>query len=114
MIVPTPRFGLSCALTTPFGTDGRCDVAKLAAHARSRIAAGCTSVTVFGTTGEGPSLSAATRAAVLGALPGAGLDPARDIVFRFDVCLPRHPNAMKLTATLSDADTIEETYYSVG
>ena len=80
MIVPTPRFGLSCALTTPFGTDGRCDVAKLAAHARSRIAAGCTSVTVFGTTGEGPSLSAATRAAVLGALPGAGLDPARDIV----------------------------------
>ena len=37
-------------------------------------------MTVFGTTGEGPSLSAATRAAVLGALPGAGLDPARDIV----------------------------------
>ncbi len=50
----------------------------------------------------------------LGATRPIEFDPARDIVFRFDVCLPRHPNAMKLTATLSDADTIEETYYSVG
>ncbi len=41
-------------------------------------------------------------------------DPARDIVFRLDVCLPRHPNAMTLTATLDDGATIEETYYSVG
>lgn len=80
MSAPAQRFGLSCALTTPFGVDGRCDIAKLATHARSRLVAGCSSVTVFGTTGEGPSLSAAGRAAVLDGLVRAGLDVAGTVV----------------------------------
>jgi 4-hydroxy-tetrahydrodipicolinate synthase len=61
-------FGLSCALTTPFRPGGACDIDRLVDHARSRLAEGCSSVTLFGTTGEGPSLGTATRQAVLSAL----------------------------------------------
>jgi 4-hydroxy-tetrahydrodipicolinate synthase len=73
-------FGLSCALTTPFAADGGVDLTRLVAHARSRLAAGCDSVTVFGTTGEGPSLSYAQRAATLTALRAGGLDMPRAVV----------------------------------
>jgi 4-hydroxy-tetrahydrodipicolinate synthase len=68
------RFGLSCALTTPFLADGSVDLARLTAHARSRLAAGCASVTICGTTGEGASLGAASRDGILGALHDAGMD----------------------------------------
>ena len=51
------RFGLSAALTTPFDGAGRIDIAKMVAHARDCLAKGCDSVTLFGTTGEGASLS---------------------------------------------------------
>ena len=61
-------FGLSCALATPFRPGGACDIDRLVGHARSRLADGCSSVTLFGTTGEGASIGAATRQAVLSAL----------------------------------------------
>ena len=68
------RFGLSCALATPFAADGSCDAARLIAHARSRLLAGCASVMVFGTTGEGASLAGESRAQVLAAFRESGFD----------------------------------------
>ena len=44
------------------------------------LADGCTSLTVFGTTGEGASLGLNERQRALGALVGAGVDPARQLV----------------------------------
>jgi len=74
------RFGLSCALTTPFLADGSVDLARLTAHARACLSAGCASVTICGTTGEGASLGAASRERMLGALQRAGLNMRQEIV----------------------------------
>ena len=54
-------FGLSCALATPFLPDDRIDYARMVRHARNCLSEGCSSVTVFGTTGEGSSLGLAER-----------------------------------------------------
>jgi 4-hydroxy-tetrahydrodipicolinate synthase len=75
-----PRFGLSCALVTPFRDDGDVDVARLVDHARSRLASGCASVTLFGTTGEGASIDATTRIRVLEAFKISGIDMAARVV----------------------------------
>lgn len=72
-------FGLSAALVTPFGEDGGIDLARLVSHARKVLAEGCDSVTVFGTTGEGYGISLMERAAVMGALAGAGIEPAKSV-----------------------------------
>jgi 4-hydroxy-tetrahydrodipicolinate synthase len=74
------RFGLSVALATPFAEDRSIDLPRLVAHARQSLADGCTSVTVFGTTGEGASLGHNERQRALGALVGAGLDPRSQLV----------------------------------
>lgn len=74
-----PKFGLSSALTTPFDEGGRIDLAMMVAHAKSCIAAGCDGVTLFGTTGEGASISRPERDAVLAAMLGGGI-PAGQIV----------------------------------
>jgi 4-hydroxy-tetrahydrodipicolinate synthase len=75
-----PRFGLSCALVTPFRDDGDVDVARLVDHARSRLAVGCASVTLFGTTGEGASIEATARDRVLEAFKASGIDVATRVV----------------------------------
>jgi 4-hydroxy-tetrahydrodipicolinate synthase len=67
-------FGLSAALVTPFNEAGAVDLPRLASHAKDLLADGCDSVTLFGTTGEGFSLSRNERAAMLGALAGAGIN----------------------------------------
>jgi 4-hydroxy-tetrahydrodipicolinate synthase len=67
-------FGLSCALALPLKDFFSIDVDRLAAHAGRCVAAGCSSVTVFGTTGEGASVSLAERERVLEALLDAGLE----------------------------------------
>jgi L-serine dehydratase len=41
-------------------------------------------------------------------------DPDRDIEFRFDESLPRHPNALTFDARLDTGDSVQRTYYSVG
>lgn len=41
-------------------------------------------------------------------------DPDRDIEFRTDESLPRHPNALTFDARLETGDTFQRTYYSVG
>ena len=74
------RFGLSVALATPFTEDRAIDLPRLVAHGRQSLADGCTSLTVFGTTGEGASLGLNERQRALGALVGAGIDPKTQLV----------------------------------
>lgn len=76
----TREFGLSCALALPLHDDGSIDYRLLVTHARSCLEAGCSSVTVFGTTGEGASVSLAERAKMVGALLAAGIDPRTEII----------------------------------
>lgn len=72
-MIARDRFGLSAALTTPFGPDGSIDVPRLVGHAQWCLENGCTSVTAFGTTGEGASIGISGREEVLGALADAGI-----------------------------------------
>ena len=74
------RFGLSVALATPFAEDRSIDLPRFVAHGLQSLADGCASLTVFGTTGEGASLGLNERNRALGALVGAGVDPARRLV----------------------------------
>jgi 4-hydroxy-tetrahydrodipicolinate synthase len=74
------RFGLSCALALPFKNDLTIDYGRLATQALWCLEAGCSSVTAFGTTGEGPSVSLTERGQVLGALLAAGVEPTRQLV----------------------------------
>ena len=67
-------------MTTPFRTDGAIDLARLAGHARWCMGNGCSSVTAFGTTGEGASIGLSGREQILGALAGAGL-VGSDVVY---------------------------------
>jgi 4-hydroxy-tetrahydrodipicolinate synthase len=75
----TERFGLSCAISTPFSTDGAIDLNRLVAHARSVIADGCDSITLFGTTGEGFSIGTKEREGVYAAFRTAGFDFRKQI-----------------------------------
>ena len=70
------RFGISAALATPMDEGGQVVLPTAAAHALWCLGNGCSSVTVFGTTGEGASLGLPARDRVIGALLGAGV-PAR-------------------------------------
>jgi 4-hydroxy-tetrahydrodipicolinate synthase len=64
---------LSCALALPYNKDSSIDYSRLAVHARRSLEAGCSSVTVFGTTGEGPSVSLVEREQILDVLLRAGV-----------------------------------------
>ncbi|TYR29571.1 dihydrodipicolinate synthase family protein [Mesorhizobium microcysteis] len=70
-------FGISAALTTPFRPDHSVDNSRLASHAASLLEEGCAGVTLFGTTGEGPSLGARERIDAQAALLDAGIAPDR-------------------------------------
>ena len=67
------RFGLSVALATPFDVSGRIDIPSMVEHAKRCLSAGCNSVTLFGTTGEGASVGSTERKAVFEAMLAAGL-----------------------------------------
>lgn len=73
------RFGLSAALTTPFADNGGVDLERFVAHARRCLATGCDSVTLFGTTGEGTSISDVERSTIFSAFVTGGI-PANKIV----------------------------------
>jgi 4-hydroxy-tetrahydrodipicolinate synthase len=73
------RFGLSCAISTPFAADGSIDTRRLVAHARHVIADGCDSITLFGTTGEGFSIGVKEREGVFDAFKAGGFDFRRQI-----------------------------------
>lgn len=76
----TSRFGLSCAISTPFDAAGNVDVRRLVAHAIDRLARGCDSVTLFGTTGEGASIGLSARVAVMDAMIEAGIAPRTQLL----------------------------------
>jgi 4-hydroxy-tetrahydrodipicolinate synthase len=75
--MPAQPFGLSVALTTAFSADGSIDLSRTVRHALSCLDRQCVSVTLFGTTGEGASLSRRERTALLGAALGAGVPAGR-------------------------------------
>ena len=74
------RFGLSCALITPFLPSGAIDHDRMVAHARRVLAEGCASVTLFGTTGEGASIGFGARAGAIAAMQSAGFDYGRHVL----------------------------------
>lgn len=76
----TSRFGLSCAISTPFDGSGNVDVPRLVAHATDRLARGCDSITLFGTTGEGASIGIGSRAKVFEAFVNAGIKPRTQLL----------------------------------
>ena len=71
--------GLWCATLTPLDGTGRIDFARMAKHALMLLANGVDGIAPFGTTGEGPSFSAAERRAGLQALLDAGIAAERMI-----------------------------------
>ena len=78
--IRTSFHGIWPALVTPLHPDLSVDPAKLAAHAQSRLAQGCGGVTLFGTTGEGPSFTLEERQQTLEALIKQGVPAERILV----------------------------------
>lgn len=72
-------FGLSAALVTVFDESGSIDSGAMARHARWCLDQGCSSVTLFGTTGEGSSVSRAERSNLIRVFAEAGIAPAQTI-----------------------------------
>ncbi len=72
-----PVQGVWCAVLTPFDSAGVPDSARLARHVRRILAAGVDGIALFGTTGEGQSLSLQERREGLDALLAAGIAPGR-------------------------------------
>src|SRR3954447_9134598 len=66
------NFGISPALVTPFLV-GKVDVSRLATHAKDCLARGCRTTTLFGTTGEGPSIGATERERVANEIVRLGI-----------------------------------------
>ena len=69
--------GVWCAVLTPFDAAGLPDSARMARHVRRLLAAGVDGIALFGTTGEGQSLSLKERREGLDALLAAGIAPSR-------------------------------------
>jgi 4-hydroxy-tetrahydrodipicolinate synthase len=65
---------------TPFTIRGDIDLPLLSRHALRTLSAGCDSITLFGTTGEGPAVSTAERHAAYGAMIGAGMAMRRQVI----------------------------------
>jgi predicted PhzF superfamily epimerase YddE/YHI9 len=72
--------GIWPAMLTPLDAQLHIDHAALAAHAQALINAGCGGVTVFGTTGEGPSFSVAERKQAIEQLIARGIAADRIMV----------------------------------
>lgn len=76
------------ALLTPLDAQLRIDHDKFAAHAQERLTHGCTGVTLFGTTGEGPSFSVAERREALDMMIARGVPADRIMVSTSCAALP--------------------------
>ncbi len=75
-------------MLTPLDASLNIDIATFADHAQALLAAGCTGVTPFGTTGEGPSFSVAERLAAIDGLIAAGVPAQRILVSTSCAALP--------------------------
>jgi 4-hydroxy-tetrahydrodipicolinate synthase len=74
------KFGLSVALTTPFDSNGDIAIGPMINQAKLSLACGCSSVTLFGTTGEGSSIGTQEREQVLDRFLDLGIAANRIIV----------------------------------
>jgi 4-hydroxy-tetrahydrodipicolinate synthase len=88
MTLKPPYQGIWPALLTPLNADLSIDIAALVVHCKSLLAAGCTGVTPFGTTGEGPSFSVAERIAAVDGLIAGGIAAERILVSTSCAALP--------------------------
>lgn len=80
--------GIWPALLTPLTENLRIDHARLAMHCKSLVSRGCPGVTIFGTTGEGPSFSMAERQEAVEQLIANGIPAAQIIVSTSCAALP--------------------------
>lgn len=76
----TPVYGVIAAACTPHAEDGAPDAARLARHVEHLLSSGCHFVLLFGTTGEGLSLSVDERIAALNGVLDEGVDASRLLV----------------------------------
>lgn len=83
-----PYAGIWPALLTPLTANLDIDIASFARHSLGLIDAGCTGVTPFGTTGEGPSFSVGERIAAVDGLIAGGVPAARILVSTSAAALP--------------------------
>ena len=88
------------ALLTPLDAQLRIDHDKFAAHAKERLANGCMGVTLFGTTGEGPSFSLVERREALTMMIARGVPAERIMVSTSCAALPE---TLELTRHAVDA-----------
>lgn len=72
-----PKRGVGAAMITLFRETGAIDAPAMARLGRWLLANGCDFLLLFGTTGEGPSLSAAERIEALKTMTAEGLPPGR-------------------------------------
>lgn len=89
-----PYSGIWPALLTPLNANLDIDIPLFAQHSKDLLALGCTGVTPFGTTGEGPSFSVAERMAAVDGLITHGVPAARILVSTSAAALP---DALELT-----------------
>jgi 4-hydroxy-tetrahydrodipicolinate synthase len=89
-----PYTGIWPALLTPLDERLNIDIPAFAAHSRALIESGCTGVTPFGTTGEGPSFTVAERRAAIDGLIAGGVPAERILVSTSCAALP---DAIELT-----------------
>jgi 4-hydroxy-tetrahydrodipicolinate synthase len=80
--------GIWPALLTPLTASLDVDADLLSAHAKRLLQAGCAGVTLFGTTGEGPSFNVPERQATLEALIARGVPAERILVHTSCAALP--------------------------
>ena len=83
-----PYSGIWPALLTPLTDKLDIDIPAFAAHCNNLLAAGCTGLTPFGTTGEGPSFSVSERIAAIDGLMAAGIPAGRLLVSTSCAALP--------------------------
>lgn len=93
-----PR-GVSAAMITLYRADGDVDGPAMGRLGRWLLRSGCESLLVFGTTGEGPSISVTEKIAVLRAMLDAGLPPQALIV---GVGSPSLADAIRLTNAVGE------------
>lgn len=74
------NFGISAALATPFDENGNLNIAALGYHAKAVLDLGADRITVFGTTGEGPSIGREERLQCLDAIIDCGVVPDQIVV----------------------------------
>jgi 4-hydroxy-tetrahydrodipicolinate synthase len=74
---PRRRVGVSAALTTPFDRSGEIDWSRLIGHAAGLLDRGLTTLTLFGTTGEGASTSISERDSAFARFDAAGIAPEK-------------------------------------